>query len=141
MFLERLDSAIVQRDWPSYQTMFDLPFVLVDSRATKIYPDEHALRGFYEKATAIFGAGSGREILRVASGMVMLEPTLMHGSFESHVFDRGHRCAAPFLSTVLLRRVDDAWRMTLLTTRVGQMKWSDVETMNVIAPVGQTHSA
>ena len=139
-FLERMDSAVVQRDWTSYRPLIDLPFVLVDSRATKVFLDEIALRSFFDVSTSIFGVGSNREIMRLASGVVMLEPTLMHGTFESHVFDRGHRCAAPFLSTMLLRQVDDAWRMTLLTSRVGQLKWSDAITMNLMSPVGSAHS-
>lgn len=122
-WLDRVAQTFFDDDFDTYAGSIEQPFVLMTTTRTLIASTTEDLRdGFVQFRHMLLSQGA-TDFIRVAEDVRMLGPTLLTGSYETHILRNGLRLFDPYRSAMTLRLGDGVWRAAAITNAMSNDRW------------------
>ena len=123
-YLDAVTETITAGDFDRYRTLCDLPMAVINASDTWVIDGEDALRSMFDRLVRSFSPeGGAAAAVRVPKAVTRLEPGLLYGVYETHLFAGNYRMADPYESACLLRDGGGALRATMITNRIALPNW------------------
>lgn len=122
-YLDDVSLLVMAGDYPAYREVMCLPLHIISHDESKVVATEDDLRAGFEMFCQTLKMQKVTDFIRLVEATAELDPTLISGSYVTHLLSGGNRILPPFRNQITLRLEGNRWRAASITNPLANSRW------------------
>ncbi len=122
-YLDEVSLAVLAGNWEAYCDAVQLPLHIVSHDESKVVETDADLKAGFDQFRETLNIQKVTDYIRLVETASRLDPSLICGSYMSHLLAGAQRVMPPFRSQITLRLVGNRWRAASITNALANSRW------------------
>jgi len=114
--LDDVSEALMTGNFDAYHALVCDPLVVTNEKSTTVITGIDQFRFGFDSYVGMLKSQHASHLMRLASAVTELGPTLLMGHYITQILRDGHRIYGPFESALVLRLVDGVWKLAVVAS-------------------------